>query len=401
MLKVRCYLLRHLLALLIPLLVFSGGARAQEAYRIATGDTLNIEVHQIAELSRRVAVDLDGAIAFPLIGSLRVDGLTLEEIRQLLGARLAESGALSNPQILVEVDQMRPVYINGDVARPGEYPFRPGISIRQLIAVAGGFDILNFRASNPMVQLPEFRAERDTAWVELMRQEIQLAVLQAELEGEAEPRLPSAEAFPVPIAVFTRSVDLETRLSQARATERAMLRDHLRRVIVLNDEQITAMQEQLRQDEVTVRQLNEDLTQTRSLYSRGLTSLNRLQEQQRSLAQSQSRLSETFANIARAGREKEEFAHRLHSQDGQRRAELLAEIGSGLAQVRALRVRLESATEKLMYAGALNSQLMRGSRGAVEIIVHRREGGSLQRLVADQDTVLRPGDAIQISLSHE
>ena len=41
--------------------------------------------------------------------------------------------------------EQRPVYLNGDVSRPGEQRYRLGLTVRQTIALAGGYDIMRFR----------------------------------------------------------------------------------------------------------------------------------------------------------------------------------------------------------------------------------------------------------------
>lgn len=389
-------------AVVCLLTLLSGwSALAQEAYRVASGDALEVHVGQLPELNRRVTVNIDGNIALPMIGAVRAAGLPLEEIRLAIARRLAQSGTLNDPQVLVDVAQFRPVYVNGDVSKPGEYEFRPGLSIRQLASLAGGYDLLNFRSSNPMVQLPDFRAERDGAWLELTRHEIHIAFLQAELDGRQVPSLPRPDDFPIPESAFMSAVDLETRLAQARLAARERQREYLRRVISLSSDQVAALQEQRRQEEATVRQMTEDLGQSQSLLSRGLTSVTRVQENQRSISLAQSRAAEATANIARAGREREEYSHRLRSLDEERKAEVLDEIEKGRALAQMLRVRVAAANEKLLYAGALRSQLLRGARGAVIFVLHRRDRGVLQRLPADEDTVLLPGDAVEVTLSYD
>ena len=61
---------------------------------------------------------------------------------QQLEARIAQSlraGFLRNPDVTVEIDQYRPVFIMGEVGAPGQYAYVPGMTVQKAIAAAGGF----------------------------------------------------------------------------------------------------------------------------------------------------------------------------------------------------------------------------------------------------------------------
>lgn len=106
--------------------------------RIANGDKLRITVFNEQQLSGEFIVDESGSLAFPLIGQTKVTGLSVQEIEDTLRKRL-DGRYLVNPRISVEVLNQRPFYILGEVAKAGEYPYRPGMNIVGAIATAGGF----------------------------------------------------------------------------------------------------------------------------------------------------------------------------------------------------------------------------------------------------------------------
>jgi polysaccharide export outer membrane protein len=74
----------------------------------------------------------------PLIGSVPARGQTTSAIEQAVAARL-RNGYLRNPDVSVEVDKYRPVFVMGEVGVAGQYAFLPGMTVQQAIAVAGGF----------------------------------------------------------------------------------------------------------------------------------------------------------------------------------------------------------------------------------------------------------------------
>ncbi len=111
---------------------------ADEDYRVGTDDVLLITVFAEPELTGPFTVDNDGAFAYPLLGRITVEDLTVREVEALLMARLAD-GFLRNPQLNVEVLEYRSqnVYVLGEVRAPGIYPLTGSMSLIQVLVAAG------------------------------------------------------------------------------------------------------------------------------------------------------------------------------------------------------------------------------------------------------------------------
>ncbi len=117
--------------------------RQQGAYTLGAGDEISIDVFSFAEFSGQQTVLLDGSIAMPLIGTVRVQGLTLEQVSEELEFQF--SAYLDNPSITVRLITARPLQIAvvGEVQRPGSYSIaargQTGVPrVSQLIQEAGG-----------------------------------------------------------------------------------------------------------------------------------------------------------------------------------------------------------------------------------------------------------------------
>lgn len=108
------------------------------AYQIAAGDRLRVGTFGHPDFSGEFEVDPLGNIAFPLLGTVTADGRTVDELRDDLAVAL-DANFVVEPQISVEVLTFRPFFILGQVNRPDTYAFRPGITVRQAVAMAGGF----------------------------------------------------------------------------------------------------------------------------------------------------------------------------------------------------------------------------------------------------------------------
>jgi polysaccharide export outer membrane protein len=91
----------------------------QPTNQLGVGDKVRIKVFGEEELSGSYSITADGQIEFPLIGTIRAEGLTLNAFRRQLTARLA-NGYLSNPKVTVEIDSYRPIFVHGEVRNGGE-----------------------------------------------------------------------------------------------------------------------------------------------------------------------------------------------------------------------------------------------------------------------------------------
>lgn len=101
------------------------------------------------DLSGNFSVDGGGRVALPLIGEVRVGGLTLPEAEARIAARLAD-GYLKQPRVALEVANYRPFYILGEVRNPGQYDYAEGMTVMKAVALAGG---LSYRADEDDVEI--------------------------------------------------------------------------------------------------------------------------------------------------------------------------------------------------------------------------------------------------------
>ena len=108
-------------------------------YRLGTGDQIRIITFGESQLTGEFRVDDQGRIAVPLLGSVRAEGMTPQELEGALAADLRNRKILRDPSVSVEVLAYRPVFVLGEVAKPGQYPYQPGMSALTAVAVAGGF----------------------------------------------------------------------------------------------------------------------------------------------------------------------------------------------------------------------------------------------------------------------
>jgi polysaccharide export outer membrane protein len=111
-----------------------------EPYRLGSGDSLRIAVYGQKDLTNTYVVDQAGYVSFPLIGPVGARGQTVQSLEGQIAAKLRE-GYLRDPDVSIQVDQYRSLFVMGEVNAPGQYAYVPGMTVQNAIATAGGFTV--------------------------------------------------------------------------------------------------------------------------------------------------------------------------------------------------------------------------------------------------------------------
>jgi len=115
-------------------------ADAQNEYRISPGDELEISVWKDESLSRQMIVPPDGQIAFPLIGDINANNVTVSELRSILKKKLSEFIPDATVTVLLLNANSMKAYVIGKVLKPGEFAIGLDTSVMQVLAMAGGMN---------------------------------------------------------------------------------------------------------------------------------------------------------------------------------------------------------------------------------------------------------------------
>ena len=113
------------------------------SYHLSAGDIIKVHVMGQEDLSVEVPVSDTGEIIYPLLGELKVEGLTREETERLVYQKL-KPDYLVEPVVSVTILKYRQIFLQGQVKLAGPYAYTPGLSLRRAILDAGGFtDLAN------------------------------------------------------------------------------------------------------------------------------------------------------------------------------------------------------------------------------------------------------------------
>ncbi len=136
------WLLRVLLAGLLPLLLLTSRAQSPQEHRFTPGDTVVVKVYEEAELDTSAVVGRDGRIPLQLAGDVHIQGMTSAEAAKAIEAAYRD-GYLVKPRVTVTIGAVarKRFSIQGQVTKPGPYFFPEGeqVTLLQAIGFAGGF----------------------------------------------------------------------------------------------------------------------------------------------------------------------------------------------------------------------------------------------------------------------
>ncbi|MCP8884400.1 polysaccharide biosynthesis/export family protein [Devosia sp. XJ19-1] len=384
-----------MLAGLVPI----APGQAAEPYVLGVSDQLTIKVVQWkaadstfeewTALGGDYVIGADGRVNFPMIGPQEGAGMTSADLAAELGAALQQTlGLATTPTVSVEIAEYGPIYVSGDVATPGEYPFAPNLSVVKALALAGGERRSAEAAARPDREMLTTTGTLDVLEDEYHRLQVRLARLDAELAGQTQIAVPPAlEGHP----------DLENLL----AAERAILETQDRQVAAqsssLSDQvdlltaQIEAFEQKAASTQTQLATAREQLEKVTALSDDGLAVASRVASTQTNVADLEARLLDTQTailqaqqDIAKANREQ------AHLTD-QRLADLSLERQTVNGQISALALKIATqrglVQEAALYSGAATP----GNTAPQYSYTIMRDG---QEIEADLTTPVMAGDVV-------
>lgn len=384
---------------------------ARAEYHLEVGDVIEISVASAPELQRRVSIGMDGSISFPLLGTVVVAGLAPAQadtkIKAALAAKIFQrrtsdgrsSDVVIEPdEVTATVAEYRPIYVNGDVSKPGEYPYRLLMTARQAVALSGGYDTVRFRITNPALDLADLKSEYESLWIEFAKERVHVWRLKTELAHGKESNEKLLTDVPLPPSQLAEMVRLETDNLGARQTDRQREKEFLQRAIKQGSDQITVLSEQQQREEQGVQADAQELQKDLDLLAKGTLISPRVTDARRAVLLSSTRKLQTAVQLMQLKKQRDETQRKLDQLDDKHRIDSLGELQESAAKLAEIRAKLQGVKEKIRVTGALKSEFALGQDSGPEIAIIRKNHKGPQRLIATEDTELQPGDVVEVTV---
>ncbi|MEI1250664.1 polysaccharide biosynthesis/export family protein [Rhizobium aouanii] len=344
-------------------------------------------------LGGEYTVSDDGAVFLPFLGSLSVSNLDNTDLTSEIAKRLQEKiGLVQAPAVTIEILEYPPIYVVGDVTNPGEYKFRPGLTVLQSLALGGGpFRATSLQQSQTIKLAGELR-EIDHS---LLRSTAKLARLQAEMTGAKE--ITFDRTLGVDQQYAAGIYNEERVIFQARANALDRQSKALTELRDLLNSEVGMLGEKVQGSEDNIKSIEDQLTSVKTLVTKGLTVSSRQLDLERLLTTYRSNRLDLVTAIMRGRQAISETTRNLEGLYDTRRSEVASELQSEQARLDQLKLKREM-TQKLLLddLAAGGSSNITDEALPLTFTVSRRSEGQIRQFQASETTALIPGDVVRV-----
>jgi polysaccharide export outer membrane protein len=380
-------------------------------YRLAAGDTVEVTIGGASEQRHKAQIQVDGTIALPGIGTVEVAGMTTAELQsrmetllqsKVLRQRLPdgrEQAIVVVPgDVTASVVEYRPIYVSGDVLTPGQLAYRSSMTVRQAVAVSGGYSLLRSRNQPGTSDPADLLSDYQSAATEYVKEYFHILRTDAELADkdtfdQTPPQDISLPASAVAPIVQAEAESLKTAQRDYRK-ERQFLEDAVKQA----DAQLAALNKQQEGEEKGVQADEEELDRVNKLFGSGALPSPRVTESRRALLLSSTRRLQTTVELMRLQRQREDSARQIDRVASQRTVALLRELRDSNVHMTELRIKMRSLGQKLQPVSGSSALPAGTSDLRPQVTIVRRSGQQWAKIAASEDSDLEPGDVIEIAL---
>lgn len=387
-----------------------GAVAGPDPYRLSVQDKVRIrivewragkgEYNDWTALNAEYAVNPAGALSLPLMGEVPVAGKTTAQVAAIISETLQRKvNLVAAPETSVEIVQYRPIYVLGAVDRPGEYAYRPDLTVLMAVSIAGGL----YRGAVGA----ELRLERDrfaalgaadAARLELHRALIRRARLEAELDNASTITPPPELAGQADLGSLMGE---ETGIMRARADALKAQLAALNEIKNLYSQEVQSLYSQRSTHERQVVLARQELKGVSGLVEKGLAVNAREFSLERIVADREGKIMDLEAAALRAKQESRKAEGDANDLQKDRRTKIALEL-------RETRAAIEQLDSKMRLANALVAEASSAAMAMAEAATGdpkytyalvRKLDGAPKEMVVDENASILPGDVVRVYLA--
>ncbi len=335
----------------------------------------------------------EGTLSLPVLGNVSVGDLDEAQ----LAAKIAEElknriGLVERPDASIAVVEYPPVYVVGDVASPGEYRFRPGLTVLQTLAMAGGeFRLEGLTGARGVEYAGELRELNDS----ILRSSIRVARLEAEMAGARDFTFDLKPYGDNPLA--TAIYKQEQQIFAARA---AVVERQSRSFVELRDlmgQEIDTLEKKIDSNDEDIESVRKELETVKPMVERGVILPTRQTDLERSLRGYQATRLDMVTAIMRARQNISEATRNLEGLTDNRQVDVTAQLQAEKGALKQLQLRRD--TRNNVLTGALGADANGDSAASPSLTsysISRRTDGKVAVIAANETTTVQPGDVVRV-----
>jgi protein involved in polysaccharide export with SLBB domain len=400
----------HVLAGTFALMGAAGVHAADNEYKLGPQDKVRLkvfewrasrdEVYEWTALNDEFVVGPGGKLALPFVGEVAAAGLSTGEVARIVADRMrTRMGMADAPDATVEIVTFRPIYVSGHVGRPGEYAFRPGLTVIQAVTIAEGVQ----RTSGTRLERDVISGRGDLRVMgsELLTLQLRKARLEAELKGASTIEFPAQSGnsqdsnYKLIVRQENSIFDARRKAFDTQLAALQQLREYLEKEVVSVEAQVKTG---TRQMELIQKELQGVVT----LVDKGYAVAQRQLLLERAMAQAEGDQLRLGSTVMRAKQEISRTDISILELKNRRDNDITVELRETQSRIDAYAERIETAKGLLYEAEVVAPQVV-GERGmgpgvTPTYTVARAIDGRVTKIVAEEGTPVLPGDTIQVRL---
>lgn len=398
--RISKYLLAAILLLFLGLTAWEGLAAE---YRLAPGDILTFDFLDDAELPVTVTISSDGDAQFPLIGSVKIGGLTVTAALDKLRSEYKSREILIDPKLSLNISTFRPIFVLGEVRSPGSFPFYSGLTVEQAVGLAGGTQIASVNPSDRIVARARLRGEIEGADAQIVYEAVYAARLVAQLKHSAKINLkdvPDVAKDFVDDLPLNGVIEVEEKILSADLAASKSQASILSEGIVQGEGAIDILVQLVAQQKEVVENNEKDLERVSSLRKRELNTESDLSRAKNNASNEKSQLLETFATLARSRRELSEMKLQLAKLGADREKEILMQLQEREVEIKKLIASRQAAQEQILLMAAATADEANKTKITYSYEIRRNPVDAKPvSIEASTLTEMLPGDVLVVAIT--
>ena len=368
-----------------------GSAVAETVYRLQPGDVLQVWIAQEQDRNSEIAIGPDGWTSYPLAGHIKGEGLTVTELEAVLLDRIKPFfKETPNLTLMLQprAQHLPLIYVTGDVVTPGEYPYRPNMTVLHGVSVAGGLYRTAMLAADQDRSVVVQR-EIEQSEARLKQGSLLILRLQAELAGRTTITSPDLSPTDPLLAEEQRLLDENIDAAKRQDAAQKQAKEFRERNIKALSEQIETVATRLRLARV-------QLDRITSLIVKGAAGGAMQNEQEGVIAELEGTASELKSAMVDAERARISEDAVFESTRHERKTRLLLNIQTAQREMQEREAGLEDSRRILKIYRETAAQNQQMTERTVVYRILRIVDGKATEFDVGETSMLAAGDLLRV-----
>ncbi|AMX98015.1 MULTISPECIES: polysaccharide biosynthesis/export family protein [Mesorhizobium] len=354
-------------------------------------------------LNDSFVVGADGTLFLPFVGQIRAQGTAPGDLARAIGDRLMQHMGLGRqPDVAVEIVQYRPFYIVGYVTQPGEFPYRPGLTVLQALGIAGGLRTREEDMSR--LEREVIVGQGDVGLLALSNVSLlaRKARLESELAGSDDIAFPAQLKDRASNETVAVAMEQERKIFAVRKDAMATQLRALRELKDFLEKELTSLGQQMAFHDQQIELIQKELAGVSALVQKGLAVAPRELSLQGTVAQMQSDRLVAETSLLRVRQEISKTDIEILNLGNSQASEVAAALRETQLQLNEVTSKANTAVQLLhdteVTAPALLALRERAERAKPIFKIVRTTDSGSQELTAEETTPIEPGDTVKIDI---